>query len=648
MSLLPLSIARVSNLMQANLTTQTLTQTQAQLLQTQTELSTGNAINQPSDNPAGASTILQINKTLANRQAYSSNLDQSTSMLGSVDTTLSSLNDLLNSAQSIASANVGSDVTASDRAAAAAQVDSLSSEALTLGNTQLSGQYIFGGDTDNNAPFVQSDGSIKYVGSTTTLSNVVDANTTRSFQVDANSVFGALSSQVQGTANLSPSLSTDTQITDLNGATNQGVSLGSIQISNGTTSATVDLSGADTINDVIEKINAAAVGGVTASIGSNGNLVLNASATDNITVTDVGGGTTAEDLGISQPTAAGAGVAVTGASVGPKLTDLTPLSDLANGNGIDLASGIVITNGAQSATVQFSSPPLRQGATVEDMLNAINSSGTNVRAELNSSGTGIDIFNELQGTNMTIGENGGATAADLGVRSFNPSTPLADLNGGTGVQASTTGPDFQVTDSNGVSFQVSVSADTTVQDVINTINADATAAGAQVTAAFATTGNGITLTDSAGGTGTLALSPLNSSSAASELGLSGTATNGVITGTDVNPITANGIFGDLQKLSTALKANNQTGITAAATALAADAKQVTSVQGANGAMLQELQNRQTQITAQNTATQSLLSNVQDINYAQVISQFETLQTSLQAGLESASKTLQLSLLNFLR
>jgi flagellar hook-associated protein 3 FlgL len=647
MSLLPLSIARVSNLLQASVTTQSLNQTQAQLLNVQNQLSTGNAINQPSDNPAGASTILQLNQTLDNSKAYADNLTQANTSLSQVDTTLGSLEDLLNSAQSTASANVNSDVNAADRAAAAKQIDSLASEALSLGNTQLNGQYLFGGDTDNNAPFVQSDGSVKYVGSTTTLSNTVDPGTTLSYQVNANSVFGALSSQVKGSANLTPSLTSDTQITDLQGARGLGVSLGTIQISNGTTTASVNLAGSDTIGDVIEKINAAAVGGITASIGANGGLVLGGGATDNIAVTDVGGGTTAADLGIAQATGAGAGTPVTGQDLSPKLTELTPLADLKNGAGIDLSSGIVITNGGQSATIKFSSPPLRTGATVEDLLNSINSSGTNVRAQIDPDGTGIDILNELQGTNLTIGENGGTTAADLGVRSFSPSTPLSELNGGDGVSASTTGPDFQITDSSGKTFQVSIGSDQTVQDVLNTINAAATAAGAGVTAGFSKTGNGITLTDTAGGTGTLSLSSLNSSTAAADLGLTAPATSGVITGSDANPISAQGIFGDLSALSTALQNNDQSGITKAAQALQNDYQRVTSVRGANGAILQELQNRQTQLTAQNTATQSLLANVQDANYTQVISQFEQLQTSLQAGLLTASKTLQLSLLDFL-
>ena len=58
--------------------------------------------------------------------------------------------------------------------------------------------------------------------------------------------------------------------------------LGRIQISNGATTTKVDLSKADTVQDVINSINAAGVGGVTASISGN-HLVLSTSGSDNIT-----------------------------------------------------------------------------------------------------------------------------------------------------------------------------------------------------------------------------------------------------------------------------------------------------------------------------------------------------------------------------
>jgi flagellar hook-associated protein 3 FlgL len=112
----------------------------------------------------------------------------------------------------------------------------------------------------------------------------------------------------------------------------------------------------------------------------------------------------------------------------PRITPLTPLTQLRGGAGVDLA-GLKITNGLLSATID-----LTAATTVEDLLNRINSSGTAVRAEINAAGTGINILNPTQGTAMTIAENGGTTAADLGIRSFHATTPLAQLNGGGGVR----------------------------------------------------------------------------------------------------------------------------------------------------------------------------------------------------------------------
>ena len=46
---------------------------------------------------------------------------------------------------------------------------------------------------------------------------------------------------------------------------------------------------------------------------------------------------------------------------------------------------------------------------------------------------GINVVNASQGTSLTIGENGGLTATQLGIRSFGPTTALSDLNNGDGL-----------------------------------------------------------------------------------------------------------------------------------------------------------------------------------------------------------------------
>jgi flagellar hook-associated protein 3 FlgL len=96
---------------------------------------------------------------------------------------------------------------------------------------------------------------------------------------------------------LNPILATATLISDLDGG--NGLTLGQIDIVNGTLSVTVDLSVATTVGDVLTAINGAGVN-VTASINSQGNalqVVSNNPATTAV-ISEVSGGNTASLLGI--------------------------------------------------------------------------------------------------------------------------------------------------------------------------------------------------------------------------------------------------------------------------------------------------------------------------------------------------------------
>jgi len=96
-----------------------------------------------------------------------------------------------------------------------------------------------------------------------------------------------------------------------------------------------------------------------------------------------------------------------------------------------------------------------------------------------------------------------------------------------------------------------------------------------------------------------------------------------------------------------LKNNDTNGITTAAQGLAADSSQATLVRATAGAKSQELQGQATQITAENTATQTMLSQLQDVDYTTAITQYQTLQTSLQAALETAAQSPAMSLTDYL-
>ena len=98
-------------------------------------------------------------------------------------------------------------------------------------------------------------------------------------------------------SDLNPVITATTLISDLNGGS--GLTLGQIDIVNGALSATVNLSAATTVGDVLAAINGAGVN-VTASINSQGNAlqIVSNDPTTTAVISEVAGGNTASLLGV--------------------------------------------------------------------------------------------------------------------------------------------------------------------------------------------------------------------------------------------------------------------------------------------------------------------------------------------------------------
>lgn len=182
------------------------------------------------------------------------------------------------------------------------------------------------------------------------------------------------------------------------------------------------------------------------------------------------------------------------------------------GEPLDLASGLLITNGEDPFVIDTSG-----AETVEDLLNLLNRSENGIFAELNSTGTGIDVRTRRSGADFSIGEgaSGGQLATQLGIRTYTVDSRLEDFNRGKGVlvppledingnidPTSITANRFviEVTDAgNTTTYDIDLTGnasissddDQTVQDVIDAIF-DQT--GGEVVATLAAEGNGLTLT----------------------------------------------------------------------------------------------------------------------------------------------------------
>ena len=125
---------------------------------------------------------------------------------------------------------------------------------------------------------------------------------------------------------------------------------------------------------------------------------------------------------------------VAGAGNGLTIASVTPNGQVAattaggSGQPLDQTSGLQIVNGGSTYNIDLS-----QCKTVQDLVNAINGAGAGMLAQINQAGTGIQVQSRLSGCDFSIGENGGATATQLGLRTLSADTPLSDLNYGQGV-----------------------------------------------------------------------------------------------------------------------------------------------------------------------------------------------------------------------
>lgn len=321
----------------------------------------------------------------------------------------------------------------------------------------------------------------------------------------------------------------------------------------------------------------------------------------------------------------------------PQLSGTTEISSLNRGTGVPSGSFSITNRVGASATVTITSAM----TTLDSVINAINNSGIGVTASIGSDGYSLTLTdNNASPTNpLTITDGAAGTASALGIsgsrdnsvfsgNDVNPnitgSTRISDLFGGTGMSLTP----IRIINS-GASATVTFNNPTTVQDVLDTINA----AGAplNINVAIDSTGRKLTLTSTDPNTIAYALDSTNGKSA-ELLGIGG-GRNAI----DV-----------LQTLSKALKANEIGGILGAINLIDSVMDTVSSVRGVVGARANQVVNTQATVDNSKTYNTTLKSQIEDADYIQAASELAMLQTAYQATLKASSSIIQTSLMDFLR
>lgn len=373
------------------------------------------------------------------------------------------------------------------------------------------------------------------------------------------------------------SVQRETELVELNGG--NGIDRGVLKITIGGETTEIDLSAAVTVSDVIDEINSA--GGIDITARAVGDrLVLESESGAAFTVADGQGNDTASSLGI------------TGSSVGGVLngnnirtvSELTPLSTLNDGQGVAISGStrlesddtidsqtfdITIIDRAGNNVNIFLGETVREtlddegevegtetvqaaASTLGDVIERINQqasdAGVGVTASISADGSGLTITDtsgsttnklvvkEAFGSGSTAVDQLGIDTGPAGVASNSVegerllsglnSLFVGTLNGGSGIDgANLTTTALSIAARDGASFNVDLSSldsRSSLTEVIEQINSDASGAGVGVRAELNEAGNGIALVDSSGGSGSLVVG----GDAAADLGLETSGLNG--------------------------------------------------------------------------------------------------------------------------
>ena len=225
---------------------------QSELLRIQTQIGTGRRILLPSQDAPAALRAISLQSLIERKTQIATNLETSGLFLSATDSALSSVSKLLADVRGTALSAADTTVTNQYRLTVADEVRQAIDQLVTIGNRKSQGRYLFAGTRTTTRPFDSSAGFVRYNGNEGQLRSYSDIDVLFETSIDGNQVFGALSTQVQGTVDLNPVLTSNSLLVDLHGGA--GVSRGSIAVSDGINTSIVDLSGASTIGDVARLI----------------------------------------------------------------------------------------------------------------------------------------------------------------------------------------------------------------------------------------------------------------------------------------------------------------------------------------------------------------------------------------------------------
>lgn len=633
--------------------------------QLEDQLSSGKRYNLPSQDPTAAIRVIGIQRDLEFRDQTLRNLDSSQGYLNVTESTLGNVQDVMTEIRGLGVESAGNVNSDDERAGWISQIDATILRLTAAANTRYQDRYVFTGGKVDTPTVSNEKNTVQFTGNDLDLLTIAETGEYIAHNVTGQKAFGLISDSVVSRVDLNPAAIGQTRLADLNGG--QGISPGAIQLSDGLERVTVDLTGSDTLNDVLERVNGAApLSGRNVLFSLNNGSIVAAyadGAPGQLRILESGTGRTASDLGILAETPS-TPVPILGFPLDPVLRPTTLLSQLNGNTGFNANDGICITQNGKNYNILVDN-----AVTLEDVINTINSSGAGVLADITPDGQSLRVRSTQSGGDFSIGENTGNLAERLGLRTFHGGLRLDQLNFGQGIYPAD-GPDLSFQRNDGSELAMDLVGTSTVQDVLDLINNHVSNQdpATRFTASLNASGNGITISSSVyvpnplGPPLTTTPGPIKvrnagSSQAALGLGLipkgsleavaSLTGTTYTVIGKDPNPQEVKGVFNSLIRLKEAITTKDTAAVARAVGLVDADLSRLSLSRGSLGVQQQRIDDLKSLQEDNQIEMKADESRNLDADLAQTISEFQARQVAYEASLKLLAGASQLSLFNYI-
>jgi flagellar hook-associated protein 3 FlgL len=191
-------------------------QTQQQINTDLEQISSGQRINAPADDPAGVTMLVRIAGKTAEADQFLRSASGLSGEMQNADSALNSVVTALQRAISLGVEGANGTVNASDRAALAGELQGIQSQLLSLANFSYQGNFAFAGTATQAAPYVldsTSSSGVRYVGNSNVNTVTVGDHLSVQANLPGSQLFSSAGADVfQSIQDLITSLNTGTNI----------------------------------------------------------------------------------------------------------------------------------------------------------------------------------------------------------------------------------------------------------------------------------------------------------------------------------------------------------------------------------------------------------------------------------------------------